>query len=165
MQQCLRLSLHKLGCIQSDFSPWPSRMLHCFGSRPLPRTTAPRWCSCKHGFYHFVQHLLQLCQFPACWAIPPAVRGCSASPVGESCPVAQATQKNREILHGSTADGAWLLCFPRWCGLPFSCGIAVACVACELFGRRCAVAVASPIGAGRLGTASSLREAERLRRV
>ena len=29
-------------------------------------------------------------------------------------------------------------------GCPFSCGIAVACSACELFGRRCAVALLPP---------------------
>ena len=80
--------------------------------------------------------LFELCQFPACWVVPPAVRGRSASPVGEGCPNIQATtttkkKKKEIILHGSTADGAWSLCFPRWCGLPFFLWDS-----CSLFGLR-----------------------------
>ena len=47
-------------------------------------------------FCPVVQHLLQLCQCPACWAVPPAVRGRSASPVGEGCPNTQAPKKKRK---------------------------------------------------------------------
>ena len=61
-----------------------------------PRKTAPRWCSCRQVFCPFVQHRFQLCQFPACWAVPPAVRGRSASPVGEGCPNIQAIPKKKK---------------------------------------------------------------------
>ena len=65
-------------------------------------------------FCPVVQHLLQLCQCPAVGQyrrrcavalLPPLVRAV----------LIHRRQKKREkhILHGSTADGAWLLCFPR----------------------------------------------------
>ena len=110
--------------------------------------------------------LFELCQFPACWVVPPAVRGRSASPVGEGCPNIQATttttKKKRSSCMAVPLTVRGRSASPVGVGCLFSCGIAVACLACELFGRRCAVAFASPVGAGMLGTASSLREAERL---
>ena len=77
-----QMQLHKLWCFYSDSSPWPYRLLHCFGSRPLPKENSTPLVLVQTG-------LLPLCATPF-----------SAVPVSS--------------LLGSTAGGAWSLCFPRW---------------------------------------------------